>query len=114
MTFGETTNQFTSAGCHDRQPSMAALAVRGGLCLLIQLYRFTLSPLLAVLFGPDNGCRFTPTCSRYAMDAIREHGALAGSFMAAKRLCRCHPFGECGHDPVPPALPKIERRPHTC
>jgi putative membrane protein insertion efficiency factor len=65
--------------------------------------------MLVVLFGPDNGCRFTPTCSQYAMEAIQEHGALAGSLMAAKRICRCHPFGGCGHDPVPPALSKVGR-----
>lgn len=114
MTSGKTTIQPANAGCRERHPSLAALFVRWFLCLLIQLYRFTLSPLLAVLFGPDNGCRFTPTCSRYAMEAIQEHGALAGSFMAAKRICRCHPLGGCGHDPVPPGLSKMERRPLTC
>jgi putative membrane protein insertion efficiency factor len=114
MTSGKTPIQLAIGGGHDRRPSAAAMAVRGVLCLLIQLYRLTLSPLMAVLFGADNGCRFTPTCSRYAMEAIHEHGALAGSFMAAKRICRCHPLGGCGHDPVPPALSKIESRPHTC
>jgi putative membrane protein insertion efficiency factor len=68
---------------------------------LIQLYRWTLSPALVFLFGANSGCRFTPTCSQYAMEAIERHGALTGSALALKRLCRCHPYGECGHDPVP-------------
>ena len=61
----------------------------------------TIAPAQVFLFGPAGGCRFTPTCSQYAMDAIRAHGALAGGALAAKRICRCHPWGGCGHDPVP-------------
>ncbi len=71
------------------------------LLFAIRVYRVTLSPLLTVLCGPIGGCRFTPTCSVYAMDAIREHGAFVGSALAAKRICRCQPWGGCGHDPVP-------------
>ena len=67
----------------------------------IRLYRWTISPAQLFLFGPNAGCRFTPTCSQYALEAVREHGALAGSALAAKRICRCHPWSECGHDPVP-------------
>jgi putative membrane protein insertion efficiency factor len=67
----------------------------------IRVYQLTLSPALTLLFGPAAGCRFTPTCSQYAMDAVRMRGAVAGSWLAAKRICRCHPFGGCGHDPVP-------------
>jgi|ERR1019366_2199195 putative membrane protein insertion efficiency factor len=67
----------------------------------IRVYRWTLSPALTILFGAGSGCRFTPTCSVYALDALREHGALAGTTLAAKRICRCHPWGGCGHDPVP-------------
>jgi hypothetical protein len=69
--------------------------------LAIRVYQLTISPAQAFLFGSTAGCRFTPTCSRYAMDAIREHGALAGGCLAVKRICRCHPWGRCGHDPVP-------------
>lgn len=68
---------------------------------LIQVYRWTISPLQTVLFGPQAGCRFTPTCSQYAAEAVRVHGAAKGSWLAARRICRCHPWGECGHDPVP-------------
>jgi hypothetical protein len=72
-----------------------------GLLLAIRVYRLTFSPAQAFLFGPTGGCRFTPTCSQYAMDAIRERGALAGGWMGLRRICRCHPWGRCGHDPVP-------------
>jgi putative membrane protein insertion efficiency factor len=67
------------------------------------LYRWTLSPALAFCFGPYARCRFTPSCSQYALDAIRTHGAFRGGWLAAKRIGRCHPWGDCGHDPVPPA-----------
>jgi len=53
------------------------------------------------LFGPTGGCRFTPSCSQYAREAIRERGAVAGTGLAIRRICRCHPWGACGHDPVP-------------
>jgi uncharacterized protein len=112
MISGQMTNQPANAGGPHHGPSLAALSLRWILRFFIQLYRLTLSPLLAVLFGPDSGCRFTPTCSQYAMEAIQKHGALTGSWMAAKRICRCHPLGGCGHDPVPSALSKAGR--HTC
>ena len=62
---------------------------------LILVYRVTLSPIIG------RQCRFQPTCSQYALEAVREHGALAGGALAAKRICRCHPWGASGHDPVP-------------
>lgn len=67
----------------------------------IRLYRAILSPAQGVIFGPQAGCRYTPSCSRYAAEAIQAHGALKGSVLAGKRLCRCHPWGGCGEDPVP-------------
>ena len=62
---------------------------------LIWLYQATLSGLI----GPR--CRFYPSCSHYAMEAIETHGAARGSYLAARRICRCHPFHPGGHDPVP-------------
>lgn len=71
------------------------------LVLAIQAYRWTVSPLLVFLFGPGGGCRFAPSCSQYAVDAIRSRGALTGSWLAVRRVCRCHPWGDGGQDPVP-------------
>jgi putative membrane protein insertion efficiency factor len=68
----------------------------------VRLYQWTLSPLKVYLFGPGGRCRYTPSCSAYALEAVRTHGALAGSWLALKRLGRCHPWGGCGDDPVPP------------
>jgi putative membrane protein insertion efficiency factor len=68
---------------------------------MLAVYRATLSPLLTALFGP--ACRFEPSCSLYASEAIANHGAAAGAWLAARRLLRCHPFGAAGYDPVPPA-----------
>ncbi len=65
------------------------------LILPILLYRKLLSPLM-----PPT-CRFRPTCSSYAVTALRQHGTLRGSWLAIWRLLRCHPFTEAGHDPVP-------------
>jgi putative membrane protein insertion efficiency factor len=62
---------------------------------LIVVYRYTLSPLLG------NCCRFEPSCSRYADQALREHGLLRGLWLTLKRLSRCHPWHEGGFDPVP-------------
>jgi uncharacterized protein len=71
------------------------------LIFAIRIYRAVISPAQTVLFGAGSGCRFTPTCSVYAMDTVAEHGAVAGTVLAAKRICRCHPWGDGGHDPVP-------------
>jgi len=71
------------------------------LVFAIRAYRWTISPAQLFLFGSTGGCRFTPTCSQYAMESIRTHGSVTGSLFAVKRICRCHPWGGCGHDPVP-------------
>jgi putative membrane protein insertion efficiency factor len=63
----------------------------------IALYRLTLSGWLG------GQCRFAPSCSRYAAEAIQTHGAVRGSLLAARRVLRCNPFGRSGLDPVPPA-----------
>jgi putative membrane protein insertion efficiency factor len=77
----------------------------GGFTLLalgsLRLYRFALSPLLHALFG--SACRFEPSCSRFAADAIRDLGLGRGAALTIKRLARCHPLGGHGYDPVPAA-----------
>src|SRR5256886_9296486 len=67
----------------------------------IRIYQCTLSPFLGLLCGPDSGCRFTPTCSAYFLEAVETHGIGRGSWLGLKRLARCHPWGGCGYDPVP-------------
>lgn len=57
--------------------------------------------LVRPLLGPRGVCRFTPTCSQYAKEAIVKYGALKGCYLAARRLLKCHPFHEGGYDPVP-------------
>jgi len=74
----------------------------------IRAYQLVFSPAQTFLFGATGACRYTPSCSAYAVDALREHGAMAGALLAAKRICRCQPWGGCGHDPVPPMQPKSE------
>jgi len=64
--------------------------------LLIRFYQLAISP-----FTPSS-CRFEPTCSQYAIDALKTHGLFYGSFLATKRILSCHPWGKTGYDPVPP------------
>lgn len=63
--------------------------------LLIKLYQWIISPWL----GPK--CRFTPSCSHYAVDALKKYGIFKGGWLALKRISRCHPWGGHGYDPVP-------------
>ena len=63
--------------------------------LMIRMYKYLLSPLL------PNACRYTPTCSQYAEEAIKKYGILKGIFLGAKRISRCHPWGGHGYDPLP-------------
>ena len=65
------------------------------LIALIKIYQKCISPLF-----PDC-CRYTPSCSQYGIEALRLHGALKGSWLTIKRICRCHPWGGSGCDPVP-------------
>lgn len=65
------------------------------LLLLIKFYRLCISPL------KPPSCRYTPTCSEYAIEALKKHGLIKGSYLAAKRILSCHPWGGSGYDPVP-------------
>jgi len=73
---------------------MLSLALRG----TIRLYQLTLAYFFV------GACRYEPSCSAYAAEAVARHGALKGTWLAAHRLCRCGPWGGSGHDPVPPSL----------
>ena len=66
---------------------------------LVRLYQRLVSPLLNLVAGPR--CRFHPTCSAYAVQALERHGVVRGSVLAARRIVRCHPLNEGGFDPVP-------------
>ena len=65
------------------------------LLALVWLYQITISPWLG------NNCRYEPSCSAYALEALRQHGAFLGTWLAARRIARCHPWGGSGYDPVP-------------
>lgn len=82
-------------------PSRESTVVARGLMLAVRAYQVALSPALHTLAGPGAGCRFSPTCSHYAMEALGTHGALHGTSLAARRILRCHPWHPGGHDPVP-------------
>jgi hypothetical protein len=69
---------------------------RAALTAPIRLYQWTLSPLLGV------NCRYAPSCSEYAAEALATHGAIRGGWLAMRRIARCHPWGGSGYDPVPP------------
>jgi putative membrane protein insertion efficiency factor len=73
-----------------------------GLTAGIRAYRYVISPML----GPT--CRFYPSCSCYAEEALHRHGALRGSYLTVRRLLRCHPWHEGGYDPVPPSTTNNE------
>ena len=77
------------------------------LVLLVRAYQLLVSPLL----GPR--CRFYPSCSAYALDALRVHGALRGTWLAVRRVLRCHPWNPGGVDDVPPAAEHRPRSPRT-
>ncbi|HSM60915.1 MAG TPA: membrane protein insertion efficiency factor YidD [Longimicrobiales bacterium] len=66
---------------------------------IVRFYQVAISP-----WTPPS-CRYTPTCSAYALQALEQHGALRGSRLTLRRLLRCHPWGGHGYDPVPPATP---------
>ena len=86
----ETLNRADSGGLDPaRRLALATL----------RLYRAVLSPMLMGLYGP--ACRFEPSCSEYAHQAIAEYGVLRGTMIAARRLARCRPLGGHGYDPIP-------------
>ena len=85
------------------------------LLALIRVYQRLLSPALSVALGPNCGCRFAPTCSHYAAEAVRTHGPLAGAWLSLRRFLKCTPLHPGGLDPVPPvSSPRCTRVPSQC
>ena len=91
---------------HVLRKGLAALCAGLNAVLMgvVKGYRLFLSP------GLGSACRFTPTCSQYALQALERHGPAAGSYLAARRLLRCHPGCPGGHDPVPDVAPRLFSR----
>lgn len=81
---------------------MIAKAASAVIRLLIRFYQRALNPVLKCFGGPGCGCRFTPTCSNYFLQAVEVHGPWRGSWLGILRIFRCHPWGGSGYDPVPP------------
>jgi putative membrane protein insertion efficiency factor len=84
------------------------MSARGAVIGLLRLYKKLISPLL------PPACRFQPTCSEYAIDAVEIYGVARGGFMAIRRLLRCHPFSKGGFDPVPPSSSTLEHPHERC
>ena len=70
--------------------------------LPVLFYKRFISVPLHVISGPNSGCRFTPSCSTYFIQAVETHGVIKGVGLGLWRILRCNPWGSCGHDPVPP------------
>lgn len=79
--------------------------LRAFMLLGLRCYRWVISPAKNALLGSAGTCRFSPTCSAYALEAVQRHGAVRGGRLAVQRLCRCHPWGGAGEDPVPRLVP---------
>lgn len=89
MTVSQKTAQLVA-------PTVVSRMIQRGLMAVVKAYRYLLSPWLG------SACRFSPTCSLYALEALQVHGAAKGSYLAARRILRCHPGCAGGVDPVPP------------
>ncbi len=95
MAESQTSREQADLVSRDGPSILRRLAV-APLVLLIRIYQVLISPLI----GPR--CRFLPTCSDYALEALQRHGPVRGGWLALRRIGRCHPWGDSGYDPVPP------------
>ena len=83
--------------------------------VLIRFYQRILGPMMKFTAGPAAGCRYTPSCSNYFLQAVALHGPFLGSWYGICRIFRCHPWGGCGYDPVPsPGTPESAKNPCAC
>jgi len=78
--------------------------IRFSVLLLLRFYRVIVSPVKNVVLGVHGACRYYPTCSAYALEAVERHGVVGGGVLAVKRVCRCHPWGGSGIDRVPDSV----------
>jgi uncharacterized protein len=81
--------------------------------MMIRFYQRIISPPLHWIGGPGSGCRFTPTCSEYFLQAVIKHGVIRGAWLGVKRIARCNPWGGSGHDPVPDSSCSSSTDSHT-
>ncbi len=102
MSAGTNKSQEANGAADVAKRSLLAWCLVG----FVRFYQVVISPLL----GPR--CRFQPTCSSYALEAIRLHGGVKGGWLAAKRIAKCHPWGGFGYDPVPKGTNKAAD--HCC
>ena len=95
----EETRLFLKKPIKSPNPSPVARVM----ILIVRIYQHTLSPLKRFLLVGAGCCRFHPTCSQYAIEAMQTHGFINGGWMGLRRIMRCHPWGKSGYDPVPPS-----------
>jgi putative membrane protein insertion efficiency factor len=91
-------------------PRILSAAIR----ITIRFYQRFLNPMLKFAAGPAAGCRYTPTCSNYFLQAVELHGPFRGSWYGICRIFRCHPWGGSGYDPVPSATNAGSVKHDTC
>jgi putative membrane protein insertion efficiency factor len=86
------------------------------LIALVRFYQIAIGPTVRSFNGGHGHCRHQPTCSNYALQALRTHGGWRGGWLALRRVLRCHPWGTWGYDPVPPKKDKASVAPsgHAC